>query len=254
MRAQTLFLLVVPAVMAETPRARQGLPKSFAQTKLLNSFATCGTGYTKCESGCMPIGDVCCNDNTDEYCLDGYYCVPGACCPIGKVCSGSSGGDASCAAGEKPCGDLCMPLDGTCCSDGKHYCPDFGTCTADGYCCDLGDDCDGSSGGSLTFTSTKTSTRSSSTSTTSRTTTRTSTTTFDLDDDDETTSTSKTRTTSSTSTTSSSSITAADSNDNAPVTPTPTAITTTILQQAGGIFTADGRIAAGLAVAAALLV
>ncbi|KAI2621953.1 hypothetical protein GGS26DRAFT_594326 [Hypomontagnella submonticulosa] len=252
MRTQTLFLLVAPAVMATTPRARQGLPKSFAQTKLTNTLATCGKGYTRCENGCMPIGDVCCNDNTDEYCLEGYYCVPNACCPVGKVCSGSSNDDASCAIGEIPCGDLCMPIDGTCCSDGKHYCPDFGTCTSDGYCCDLGDDCEGSSGSSVTgFSSGSGSTSTSSRTTTSRTTTKTTTSTLDFDD--ETTSTPKTRTTSSSSTSSSSSTTV-ESNINAPVTPTTTAITTTILKQAGGIFTADGRIAAGLAAVAALLV
>ncbi|KAI1141517.1 hypothetical protein F5Y05DRAFT_263883 [Hypoxylon sp. FL0543] len=244
MRPQAIVLLVAPVVLAATPRARSGLPKSSAQTNLLNTLATCGAGRTTCEAGCMPIGAVCCNDNTDEYCQNGYYCVPNACCPEGEVCSGSSGDDAECAVGETECGNLCMPLTGTCCGDGLHYCPDFGTCTSDGYCCDVGDDCDGSS-----FTDFTSATGDHLTSTTSRTTTQTKTTTSTFEE--ESTSTTSSRTSSSSSSTSSR--TTPDTNSNAPVTPAPT-VTTIVSQQAGGVFTADGKVAAGLAVVAALLV
>ncbi|KAI0899254.1 hypothetical protein F4806DRAFT_331749 [Annulohypoxylon nitens] len=248
MRTQTLAFLIAPVALAATPRARSGLPKSLAQTSLLNSFATCKTGYVTCENACMPADGVCCNDNTDEYCREGYYCIPDACCPDGEICSGSSDGDtADCDIGETECGDTCMPIDGTCCSDGLHYCPDFGTCTDDGYCCDLGDDCSGSS-----FTSTT-----GFTSTTSRTTTKTRTTTSTVDttsttSSSQTTSTSSTSSSTSTSTSTSSSTTE-DSSNNAPITSAP-AVTTSVSQQAGGVFTADGRVAAGLAVVAAFLV
>ncbi|KAI4871138.1 hypothetical protein F4820DRAFT_442565 [Hypoxylon rubiginosum] len=250
MLLQTLVLFVAPVAMAATPRARSGLPKSFAQSKLLNTLVTCELGYVACENGCMPPDGVCCNDNTDEYCLDGYYCVPDACCPDGETCSGSSGGDAECGILEIECGDLCMPYDGTCCSDGLHYCPDFGTCTDDGYCCDLGDDCSGSSFTDFTdftdFTTSTTSTDDDSTSTTSRTTTRTTTTTIDQE---------STSTTRSHTTTPTSSTTTQVSSTEAPVTSAPAAtVTTTVSEQAGRVFTADSRVAAGIAVVAALLV
>ncbi|KAI1100594.1 hypothetical protein F4804DRAFT_38644 [Jackrogersella minutella] len=246
MRAQTLVILVAPVAMAMTPRARSGLPKSLAQNKLLNTLATCETGYVQCEAGCMPPSGVCCNDNTDEYCLDGYYCVPDACCPDGEICSGSSDDDAECSIGETECGDLCMPLDGTCCSDDLHYCPDFGTCTGDGYCCDIGDD--DCSGSSLTDFSSFTDDF---TSTISHTTTKTKTTTS-TSDTTTTTSSSHTTSTSSRSSTSTSS-TSTSSNTNTPVTTAP-AVTTSVSQQAGGIFTADSRVAAGIAVVAAFLI
>ncbi|OTA59573.1 hypothetical protein K449DRAFT_435824 [Hypoxylon sp. EC38] len=247
MRPQTLVLLVAPVALGATPRARSGVPKTFASTNLLNTLANCGPGRVTCENGCMPIDGVCCNDNTDEYCQSGYYCVPNACCPDGEICSGSSGGDAECAIGETECGDLCMPLTGTCCGDGLHYCPDFGTCTSDGYCCDLGDDCDGSS-----FTDFTTATDDDFTSTTSRTTTSTRTTTTSTFDDEETSTTSSeaTPTSETSSTSSTSSRTTPNTNS---VTPAPS-VTTIVSQQAGGVFTADGKVAAGLAVVAALLV
>ncbi|KAI1777144.1 hypothetical protein F4818DRAFT_338245 [Hypoxylon cercidicola] len=250
MLVQTLVLLVAPVALAATPRARSGLPKSLAQSKLLNTLETCEIGYIACETSCMPPDGVCCNDNTDEYCLEGYYCIPDACCPDGETCDGSSGGDAECGTLEIECGDLCMPFDGTCCSDGLHYCPDFGTCTDDGYCCDLGDDCSSSFSDFTDFTTT---TDDDFTSTTSRTTARTTTTTIDEASTSSTTRTPTSTPTSSSS--SSSSTTTEDSSIQAPVTSPPTAtVTTTVSEQAGGIFTADSRVAAGIAVVAALLV
>ncbi|KAI1662200.1 hypothetical protein F4813DRAFT_101987 [Daldinia decipiens] len=259
MHALALALFVAPAVMAATPRARSGLPKSFAQSKLLNVFATCDVGRVQCENGCMPIDGVCCNDNSDEYCRNGYYCIPNACCPEGEMCSGSSDDEASCDIGETECGDLCMPLTGTCCADGLHYCPEFGTCTNDGYCCEAGDDCDDNSSSFPSFTSSFLGSSSSSatdddfTSTTSRTTTATAT--FTIHHESSSSTSSKTSSDTSSEETSSSSATTVDSTTQAPVTPAPTAVvTTTVSHQAGGIFTADGKIAAGLAVVAALLV
>ncbi|KAI1095579.1 hypothetical protein F5B19DRAFT_308850 [Rostrohypoxylon terebratum] len=179
MRTQILALLVAPVALAATPQARSGL----AQTNLLNSLATCETGYVRCENGCMPADAVCCNDNTDEYCHAGYYCVPDACCPDGEICSGWSDD----------------------------------TTTANSF-----------------------------TSTTSHTTTKTRTTTSTAD------TTSTTGSSQATSTSSTSHTTENSSND-APTTSAP-AITTSVSQQAGGVFTADGRVAAGLAVVAALVV
>ncbi|KAI1768601.1 hypothetical protein GGR53DRAFT_383066 [Hypoxylon sp. FL1150] len=244
MLVQTLVLLVAPVAMAATPRARSGLPKSLAQSKLLNVLATCDSGDVTCENACMPADGVCCNDNTDEYCMDGYYCVPDACCPDGETCSGSSGDDAECSTLETECGDLCMPYDGTCCSDGLHYCPDFGTCTDDGYCCDLGDDCTVTD-----FTDFTTSTEDDFTSTTSPTTTRTTTATS-VDEESTSTTRKPTITPSATDST-----TADETSAGAPITSAHAAtITTTVSEQAGGIFTADSKIAAGIAVVAALLV
>ncbi|KAI8960438.1 hypothetical protein F5Y11DRAFT_266599 [Daldinia sp. FL1419] len=247
MHAFTLALFAAPAVMGATPLAREGLPKSFAKTNLLNVLATCDVGRVRCENGCMPIDGVCCNDGTDEYCRDGYYCIPNACCPEGQTCSGASDDEASCDIGETECGDLCMPLTGTCCADGLHYCPEFGICTSDGYCCDPGDDCDNDSSNFPSLTSTTADDEIFST--TSLKTTRTTTSTIHHE--------SSTSTSSETSSeeTSSDPTTTVDSNVQAPVTPAPTVVvTTTVSQQAGGIFTADGKIAAGLAVIAALLV
>ncbi|KAI0113179.1 hypothetical protein F4814DRAFT_337105 [Daldinia grandis] len=257
MHTLTLALLIAPAVMAVTPRARSGLPKSFAQSKLLNVFATCDVGRVQCENGCMPIDGVCCNDNSDEYCRNGYYCIPNACCPEGEICSGSSDDEASCDIGETECDDLCMPLTGTCCADGLHYCPEFGTCTSDGYCCDVGDDCDDDSSSFPGFSSSS-ATDDAFTSTTSRKTTATATFTIHHESSSSTSSETSSETSSSDTSsekTSSNSATTVDPNIQAPATPAPTAVvTTTVSQQAGGIFTADGRIAAGLAVVAALLV
>ncbi|KAF3062183.1 hypothetical protein GL218_03069 [Daldinia childiae] len=256
MHALTLALFIAPAVMAATPRARSGLPKSFAQSKLLNVLATCDVGRVQCENGFMPIDGVCCNDNSDEYCRSGYYCIPNACCPEGEICSGSSDDEASCDIDETECDDLCMPLTGTCCADGLHYCPDFGTCMDGGFCCDVGDDCD-DDGSSFPGFSSSSTTDDDFTSTTRRTTTATATSTIHHESSSSTSSETSSETTSETSSkkTSSSSTTTIDSTSQAPVTPAPTAVvTTTVSQQAGGIFTADGKIAAGLAVVAALLV
>ncbi|KAI1801270.1 hypothetical protein F4811DRAFT_534968 [Daldinia bambusicola] len=257
MHALTFALFVAPAVLAATPRARSGLPKSFAQSKLLNVLATCDVGRVQCENGCMPFDAECCNDNTDEYCRNGYYCIPGACCPEGEICSGSSGGEAECDVGETECGDLCMPLTGTCCSDGLHYCPEFGKCTSDGYCCGVGDDCgeDDSSSSIFTGFSSSTATDEDFTSTTSLTTTKTSTSTIHHHSSSSTSS--ETSETSSEETSSETSITPDSTSETpvTPITPAPNAeVSTSVSQQAGGIFTADGKMIAGLAAAAALLV
>ncbi|KAI0009231.1 hypothetical protein F4779DRAFT_617805 [Xylariaceae sp. FL0662B] len=141
MRIHTLLLLA-PVTLAAEPRARLTVPNSVGQSKLVNVLAvSCYPGEVQCEEGCMPSNGVCCNDNTNEYCKAGYYCIPNACCLNGEVCDDYTGGDATCDIGETECGDLCMPMTGTCC-DGKSYCPNFGTCLADGFCCALGDDCD----------------------------------------------------------------------------------------------------------------
>ncbi|KAI5923535.1 hypothetical protein F4810DRAFT_210306 [Camillea tinctor] len=252
MRSQALLLLV-PVVLATTPRIRPAVSKGFSgQSKLVNTlaFSSCEDGYTICEDACMPEDAVCCGDGTDEYCYEGYYCIPNACCPEGEICDGSGVGDAECGIGETECGDSCMPLDGTCCSDGLHYCPDFGTCTDDGYCCDLGDDCDSSSGGGIFSSDLPTS--ASFTFTTHQTTSATAaaTTTFS-DGDEETT----TRTTSSTSTRSSTTSTSTRTTATSTATEETAIATPTnpILQQAGGHFVADGKLAAGIAVVAAML-
>ncbi|KAI1498096.1 hypothetical protein F5X99DRAFT_394595 [Biscogniauxia marginata] len=253
MHSQTLLLLV-PVAMAATPRVRPAASKGFGgqSSNLVNTlaFSSCQAGYVTCEDACMPYDGVCCGDGTDEYCFEGYYCIPNACCPEGEICDGSGVGDAECAISETECDDLCMPLTGTCCNDGLHYCPDFGTCTDDGYCCDIGDDCYGSGSGSSASADLPTATGddfSFTTATATATTTRPSTTSsFDDDDDDETTSTSTRSSTTTSTTETTSSTTTADSTTTAPP-------TNPIFEQAGGHFTADGRMVAGLAAAAAIL-
>ncbi|KAI1632864.1 hypothetical protein F4809DRAFT_60499 [Biscogniauxia mediterranea] len=250
MRSQILLFLV-PAVLATSPRVRPAVSKGFSgQSKLVNVLAvsSCAKGYVTCENACMPENGVCCGDGTDEYCFEGYYCIPNACCPKGEICDGSNVGDAECALGETECGDLCMPITGTCCPDGLHYCPDFGTCTDDGYCCDIGDDCDGIGGGIFT-SDLSTSTSISFTTHTSTTTTAQATTTAsdddDYDDDDETT----TSSTSSWPSTTASSTTTADNPADTSAIPAPT---NPVFQEAGGHFTADSKMAAGIAVVAAM--
>ncbi|KAI0594687.1 hypothetical protein F4775DRAFT_572643 [Biscogniauxia sp. FL1348] len=250
MRSQTLLLLVPAAVLATSPRVRPAVSKGFSgQSKFVNVLAvsSCDDGYVTCENACMPEDSVCCGDNTDEYCFEGYYCIPNACCPEGEICDSSDVGDAECALGETECGDLCMPLTGTCCADGLHYCPDYGTCTDDGYCCDIGDDCDWVGGGifssdlptstSISFTTHRTTT----------TTAQSTTTATDDDDDEETTTTSTSSRSSTTSTRTTASSTTADDST---ATPTPTL---SVLEQAGGRFNADSKMAAGIAVIAAVL-
>ncbi|RYC62052.1 hypothetical protein CHU98_g4148 [Xylaria longipes] len=145
MRPRTLFLLAPVAFAAKAPRIRHvaSVGKNMFTNILLD---TCPIGYDVCEDGCMRVGDTCCNDGTSESCEPGYYCIPDACCLRGQDC----GEDTStiCDAGDVQCGDnYCMPSTGTCCSGQGYYCPDFGICTNDGHCCDLGDDCDSNGGG-----------------------------------------------------------------------------------------------------------
>ncbi|KAK8069614.1 hypothetical protein PG994_006230 [Apiospora phragmitis] len=88
----------------------------------------------------------CCKDGTNTYCPINSVCNPGGCCPIGKTCKDGSGA-SSCAAGKTMCGIGCMPTTADCCSDGA-YCPSGSKCSSGGYCCRIGQTCSGSSGGS----------------------------------------------------------------------------------------------------------
>ena len=46
----------------------------------------------KLSFSCMPIGAVCCDDNSSTYCRAGNYCITNGCCEIGDVCLGGGGG------------------------------------------------------------------------------------------------------------------------------------------------------------------
>ncbi|KAI3320293.1 hypothetical protein HD806DRAFT_240209 [Xylariaceae sp. AK1471] len=266
MRPSTLLIFAPVALAATAPRTRYAV--SQGQSSLTNILATCGAGYVTCETACMRAGNVCCMDGTDESCSAGYYCIPGACCPEGEVCSGGGGGDAVCGLDEVPCGDLCMPITGTCCNDGAHYCPDFGTCTSDGFCCDLGDSCDssgsgsGSSGTTSTFDSFPTSSTSSDDFTFTTPVFRPEPTSTE-EVDSFTTPTFTAETTSDDEISGFSFPTQSSSDDSSSeFTPTPVTVTAKpsptptlpVPGLAGGHYTADGRVAAGLAVMAALLV
>ncbi|KAK8053619.1 hypothetical protein PG996_012920 [Apiospora saccharicola] len=111
---------------------------------LAAASSSCTLSETNCESGCMPIGSVCCKDGTNTYCPINSVCNPGGCCPIGKTCKGGSG-VASCAAGKTTCGIGCMPSSADCCSDGT-YCPLGSKCSGSDHCCKIGKTCPGDSG------------------------------------------------------------------------------------------------------------
>ncbi|KAK7942910.1 uncharacterized protein PG986_012023 [Apiospora aurea] len=126
----------------------------------------CALLETTCESGCMPIGSVVSSlhlallllENESESLLsyaiisppqgretaNQCVCNSGGCCPIGKTCKDGSGA-SSCAAGKAMCGIGCMPTTADCCSDGT-YCPSGSKCTSNGYCCRNGQTCSGGSG------------------------------------------------------------------------------------------------------------
>ncbi|KAI0176542.1 hypothetical protein GGR52DRAFT_366404 [Hypoxylon sp. FL1284] len=245
---QTLILFVAPVAMAAKPHARSS-HKSLGQSKLLDTPDTCDIGEVTCENGCMPPDGVCCNDNTDEYCMAGTYCIPDACCPEGETCDEAGFDDDDwygdidgCGSFETSCGDSCIPYDGICCDDEFHYCPYLGTCTKDSeHCCDLYDDGDCSGSALIASVDDMTSWPDDFTSSTSLPSIKTLT-------DEESTSTARTQSTAASPTT-----TEGLSADG-PITSAPVAtVTTTVMEQAGGIFTADGRVAAGIAVVAALL-
>lgn len=191
-------------------------------------------------------------------------------------CSGSA---STCPFGYVICGDACIPTTGTCCNDQKYYCPDFGICTSDGYCCDLGDDCVGSGSGSgsgsgatstfgsaptssaddnFTFTSSASSADDTSTVTPSK-----PTPTSTEEEDSFTTPIFTAETTSDDNSGFTFPTLKGGDDDSSSSDPTPTISPVTVVVtassrptsgQAGGRYKGDGRVAAGFAVAAALLI
>jgi hypothetical protein len=136
------LLLLAPVVLAT--KAQQRLPfNGYSKNPQFNNvLATCDSGEVACEDGCMPSGSVCCDQGMSTYCDAGEYCTSDLlCCPDGELCSG----EGTCDLGEVECDSGCMPLTGTCCNDGTGYCADFATCTTTG-CCPLGESCDGEYG------------------------------------------------------------------------------------------------------------
>lgn len=191
----------------------------------------------------------CCNDGTNTYCPINSVCNPGGCCPIGKTCKAGSG-VATCAPGKTMCGEHCMPSSAECCNDGT-YCPFGSKCSGSDYCCKIGQTCSGGSGSgsgsspatsSLVFDS-------EGEKTTSRRTTYTSApgvlsipTAQTASDDDTSTTTTPTRT---------------PTKGRPTVTVTPTTAVAGLpggTTGAGALDKADGKLAVGLAVAAALLI
>ncbi|KAI0429340.1 hypothetical protein F5Y09DRAFT_356989 [Xylaria sp. FL1042] len=141
MRFPNLIIFASLTYAATVPRTRYTMSSS--KSVFGNILSTCPSGYEVCEFSCSHIGENCCNDGTGESCSAGYYCIPDACCPEGEICT-SETSQGPCVSPKVPCGDGCMPATGTCCSSEKYYCPDFGICTTDGTCCDLGTECEDS--------------------------------------------------------------------------------------------------------------
>lgn len=150
MRGFTLLLLgSASAALAQEARQRMlfapGTSPGHAGV-FLAAAGACDVSETTCETGCMPSGGVCCGDGTNTYCPSGTECRPNGCCPPGKACLGS-GGPPTCGAARVRCGSGCMPLLGDCCSDGT-YCPAYSKCSANGCASNvLGGGGGGSSGG-----------------------------------------------------------------------------------------------------------
>lgn len=115
------------------------------------SWSSYGTSFPpplSCHNRTSLTDDVvsqCCKDGTNTYCPINSVCNPGGCCPIGKTCKNGSG-SASCAAGKTTCGIGCMPSSAECCSDGT-YCPLGSKCSGSDYCCKIGKTCGSGSGG-----------------------------------------------------------------------------------------------------------
>ncbi|KAH8840560.1 hypothetical protein MCOR27_001053 [Pyricularia oryzae] len=159
--------MVACQVMAETPSASE---VSLAQLMGGADFSpiqvrqegTCSPGSVRCNSGCMPIGSVCC---TRGYCETGEYCSgSNTCCPLGKTCSGPG----VCRDDQVWCNTGCMPQGKVCCLTG--YCDAGETCLTNGRCGTGGGSSGGGGGGSGSATassrsSTPTTTRSSSSTT-----------------------------------------------------------------------------------------
>ncbi|KAI0408281.1 hypothetical protein F4802DRAFT_405687 [Xylaria palmicola] len=250
MRPQILLFPISIVLAAKAPRTQHFL--GAGQTSFTNVLATCPTGFETCEDGCMPVGNTCCNDGTGEACDAGYNCIPNSCCPKGEACDDddSDTDSGTCGDGEVSCGDgYCMPFTGTCCSNDGYYCPDFGTCTGDGLCCNVGVECN-SSESSLDATPTVSvpptlSSTSLHKTDASPTPTFTAEATDNSDDDDFTLS------------------SATTSDDGGALEPTATSVVVTVTAtpspmppisgQAGGISGSNGRVAAGVVLVVALL-
>ncbi|KAI1422527.1 hypothetical protein F5Y12DRAFT_762062 [Xylaria sp. FL1777] len=144
MRSQNFILFAPLAFASKEPRIRQAV--STNQGLFRNILTTCPSGYEICEYGCMHAGDNCCNDGT------GYYCIPDSCCPIGEVCVGTLA-ILHAIPLKCPAVTIVCPLRAPVAVARNTTAPDFGICTSNGTCCDLGDDCK-DSGSSLDSTST----------------------------------------------------------------------------------------------------
>ena len=87
-------------------------------------------GQAVCGNGCMPVGDVCCNDGT--YCPANNYCAGGYCYTTG-------GGGSCLSLGEETCTNSdgiedCAPIGASCCGNHK-YCPAGTVCVNGGTGC-----------------------------------------------------------------------------------------------------------------------
>ncbi|KAK3984992.1 hypothetical protein QBC44DRAFT_276214 [Cladorrhinum sp. PSN332] len=104
--------------------------ESFNSSSLIVARQSCEIGTTRCGTGCMGVGRVCCASR-DSSCDPGYYCMAtSGCCPIGSTCGGVVG---SCDPGEKRCHNGCIPETGICCA-GSGYCRAGYVCTSNNRC------------------------------------------------------------------------------------------------------------------------
>lgn len=251
MRGFALLLLgSASAVLGQEARQRMLFvpgPSEGQAGVFLAAAGSCAGSETTCETGCMPSGGVCCGDGTNTYCPAGTECRPSACCPPGKHCLGG-GGPPTCGVGRVLCGSGCMPLLGDCCNDGT-YCPAYSQCSANGCAANVlgGGGFDGGGVASSSAIGGSDDGFPTATAFTSEPRPRpTPTPSGDEDSGDAVTVTQKPKPT----------VTVADDESSADYPTTAaggTAPTTTVFQLAGGRYTADGKLAAGLAMAAAVL-
>lgn len=102
-----LFRLLLVAGVAAAAQLNPRIAHSDLFRRQSDSCAA--DGLAVCESSCMPLDGVCCDDGSSTYCDSGNYCVPGGCCETGETCSGGGGTITNIISGPTSTGDTSEP-------------------------------------------------------------------------------------------------------------------------------------------------